>query len=239
LRARTVAKRAHDLATRALLAPRLRFEWRNPPFAHPNERAVEYAFALRALAAVGPGTVLDVGSGTTAWPHLLSTCGFRITAIDEMRSYWKEPIFNRHYHVIQNDITKPNVKSRFDAVTCISTLEHIRDHAAAVRGMFALLRPHGYLIMTFPYSEDRYVEDVYRHPSSDVEPYAGQICRMYDRATIDGWLAEHPADIVEQRYFRAFTGRLWREGERIRPQPVEVARTEPHHLSCLLVRARG
>ena len=124
-------------------------EAQSQTFVRANERPIEYSFALRALAASQPRTVLDVGTGTTAWPHLLRNCGYVVTAIDNVRDYWPHGMTNRHWRVQDIDITQPNVElggKRFDAITCISVVEHIEDHLAAVRNMVQLLAPDGMLI---------------------------------------------------------------------------------------------
>ena len=54
-------------------------------FSYHNERPIEYRFSLQVMAENRPKTVLDVGAGTTAWPHLLRNCGFVVTAIDNVR----------------------------------------------------------------------------------------------------------------------------------------------------------
>lgn len=201
-----------------------------------NERPVEYRFALEHLSRLTPSTVLDVGTGTTALPHLLSNCGFAVTAIDNIRDYWAGgDVINRHYHVIDDDIINTKLAEKFDFVTCISVLEHIPDHPAAVGSMFSLLNPGGYLALTFPYNEERYVENVYKMPESGYgrdEPY---VCQVYSRAQVDDWLARNGGTLVAQEYWQMFTGELWTFGERLRP-PVQVDREGPHHLSCLLLR---
>ena len=120
-------------------------------FAHHNERPIEYRFALECLARVRPRTVLDVGTGTTSWPHLLRNCGFVVTAIDNVRDYWDRQMVNRHWTVLDVDITKvKEFHGPFDAVTCISVVEHIVDHENAVRNMLRVLAPGGLLIITTP-----------------------------------------------------------------------------------------
>ena len=222
-----------------LLRPVLYRDWLKPQHVGMNERPAEYAFALDALMAAAPDTVLDVGPGTSSWPHLLSNCGFRTTAIDKVEGYWTGLYANRHYRVVRDDVTRPAVKGPFDAVTCLSVLEHIPDHAAAVRGMLALLRPGGTLVLTFPYSETRYVEDVYRVPGASYGADYPFICRMYSRAQVDEWLAASPgAVVVEQRWWEAFTGDMWAHGERLRP-PRPTTREGRHHLTGIAIRKAG
>ena len=61
-------------------------EFRHQVFSVHNERSIEYRFALQALGENRPRTVLDVGTGTTAWPHLLRNCGYVVTGIDNVRT---------------------------------------------------------------------------------------------------------------------------------------------------------
>ena len=114
-------------------------------FKNYNERSIEYGFALQAIATNHPKTVLDVGTGTTAWPHLLRNCGAIVTAIDNVTDYWPEGMVNRHWTVLDVDITKPGLFSsqRFEAVMCISVLEHIADHEAAMRNMLGMINKGG------------------------------------------------------------------------------------------------
>ena len=62
-------RRAYNILTSGTLYPVLQAELRKPPFPHPNERAAEYAFALRYLKTFGSGPVLDIGPGRSSWPH--------------------------------------------------------------------------------------------------------------------------------------------------------------------------
>ncbi len=125
-------------------------EYLNQKSAEPNERVIEYNFALRCIWNSSAQNILDVGTGTSPWPALLRTCGYVVTAIDEMGSYWHGQLFNRHFYIIKDDITHPKLSKTFDLITCISTLEHISNPQNAIRGMFSLLKRGGYLCLPFP-----------------------------------------------------------------------------------------
>ena len=224
----------YDAIGRLYLTPLLRKEWKTPP-KRMNERAIELAFVSKWLARLYPEEVLDVGTGATVWPRVLANCGFRVTAIDEMQSYWQRRFFNRYFFVLGDDITKPRISKTFDMITCISVLEHIRDHQAAMRGIFGLLKPGGHALLTFPYNEGEYVEDAYSLPGAGYNQGGRYICQVFSRNEIDGWLEENPATIVEQEYYQIFTGDMWTFGERIYP-PRLVAKDEKHHLTCLLLQ---
>jgi len=215
--------------------PILRYEWSRRHERRINERPVEYPFALTCLSGLCPSSVLDVGTGTTAWPQLLANCGYNVTAIDEGESYWGRPPSNRHHYVLRDDITNPTIGGEFDAITCLSVIEHVQDHEAAVRGLRSLLSSGGHAILSFPYNERRFLENVYALPGVSYGADAPYICRVYSRREVQGWLAEG-FEIVRQEYYRIFTGDLWAFGERLCPS-VKTGVNEPHHLTCILLRA--
>jgi 2-polyprenyl-3-methyl-5-hydroxy-6-metoxy-1,4-benzoquinol methylase len=199
-----------------------------------NERPVEYAFALRWLGEIRAQHVLDVGSGGASWPQLLATCGFSVTAIDRMLGYWQGAFFNRHYHVVQDDITQTALRERFDAVTCLSVLEHIQDHPAAMRGMFGLLRPGGHIVLTVPFNRDVYLDNVYAHPDAGYSA-TSYVAQVFSRKELEGWLAASGGELVAAEYHEVFTGEYWTMGRRVHP-PRRVDESERHHLGCFLLR---
>jgi SAM-dependent methyltransferase len=219
------------------LTPLLRSEWQKTP-EYINERPVEYSFALESLSEICPAEVLDVGPGATAWPHIMATCGWRVTAIDEELNYWKGDYFNRHFYVLRDDVTKPKIKQRFDFITCISVLEHIPDHQSAMKGIFRLLKPGGHVVVTFPYNEERYVENVYALPGAGYGKDAPYKCQVFSRKEIDTWLQENGARILRQEYYQIFDGELWTFGRRIYP-PRKVDKDQKHHLTCILMTSEA
>ncbi len=229
-----LALRMYLAGARLYLEPLLRREARSPLFPK-NERAVEFAYAFEWLARLSPNDLLDVGTGKTAFPHLAANCGIQVTAIDEVRSYWRDAFFNRHWWVVNQDILRPDLPGRYDVITCLSTLEHIVAHDRAVDAMFRLMRPGGHLILTCPYNEARYVPNAYALPEATSGRGLPFVCQVLSRHEIDGWLIRNRGVLVDQRYFKAFTGAMWGLGNHIHPlQPALV--TETHHLTCLVIR---
>lgn len=197
-----------------------------------NERPVEYRFVFEQLTEAFPRTVLDVGTGKTALPQLMRACGFLVTAIDNIRDYWPQGMFNRHYHVLDDDILDPRTPGPFDFITCVSTLEHIREHARAVRMMFSLLRPGGRLVITCPYNETAYVPNVYALPGSigaDKYPFVTQ---AFSRRELEQWTRENDARVLAQEYWRFFDGPFWTIGERVIP-PARATSMDLHQISCI------
>jgi 2-polyprenyl-3-methyl-5-hydroxy-6-metoxy-1,4-benzoquinol methylase len=212
-----------------------RREYKSQAFSGINERPVEFQFIFTQLVRTWPKTVLDVGTGMTALPHLMRNCGFLVTAVDNIRDYWTSGMINRHYHVINDDITRTHLMETFDFITCVSVLEHIRDHKAAVQSMFRLLNPGGHLALTFPYNENRYNENVYALPESSAKEPFSFITQAYSRNEVNSWLSDNGAEIVEQEFWQFFTGEFWTCGKRILP-PVRVGKDDKHQVSCLLIR---
>lgn len=223
---------------RRLLAPVLMLEWQKPRFSCINERPIEYGFALACLGRTSPNTVLDVGTGMSAWPRVLADCGFRVTAMDNVSDYWARGIFNRHYHVVDDDITKPKLTERFDFVTCISVLEHIPNHQEAVRGVFGLVNDGGHAVLSFPYNERRYVSNVYELEGAGYGKDKPYVCQVFSRDELEGWMKVCGGEIVGEEYYEVFSGELWTFGERIYP-PRRTGRDGRHQLACLLVRKAG
>jgi 2-polyprenyl-3-methyl-5-hydroxy-6-metoxy-1,4-benzoquinol methylase len=209
--------------------------YKQQKFVEINERPLEYAFALQCLVSICPQRVLDVGPGLSPWPAIMAKCGFAVTAIDEMKSYWRLGIFNQHFYIVHDDIVHPEIAERFDFITCISSLEHIPNHDAAVRSMFNLLRPNGHIVLTFPYNDQRYVSNVYREPGAGYGRDAPYICQVFSSKEVDSWLEENRGRIVRQEFYEVFSGDLWTFGERLCP-PRKVRKTDRHHLTAMLVK---
>ena len=156
-------------------------EFESQTFVRFNERPIEFSFVFKKIGELYPHTVLDVGTGTTALPHLMRNCGCLVTATDNVRDYWPSGMLNRHYHVINDDITETHISDTFDLITCVSVLEHILKPDDAIRNMFSLLKPNGHLILTFPYSENNYIRNVYELPGSSYGQGAPYITQSYSR----------------------------------------------------------
>ena len=145
-------------------------------------------------------------------------------------------MFNRHWHVVNDDITRTRISRRFDLLTCVSVLEHISDYNSAVEGMFSLLNPGGMLVITCPYSRNAYHHNVYEIPGSDAYgksiPYRTQ---SYSPTELAAWCAKNGANVVEQEHWQFWDGEYWSTGRQILPG-VQVRSTEKHQLTCVLLK---
>jgi len=165
----------------------------------------------------------------------MASCGFSVTAIDNMSSYWKERVINRHFHVLRDDITRPTLSDTFDLITCISVLEHIVDHATAIRSMARLLKPGGYMVLTFPYNDRMYVENVYKLSGAGYGKDFSFPCQVFSACELNSWLKDISGKVIKQEFYEVFSGELWSFGERICP-PRKVNRDQRHQLSLILIQ---
>lgn len=210
-------------------------EYRKQTFTGINERPIEFAFLFRQLTEFWPKTILDVGTGITALPHLMRTCGFLVTAIDNRDDYWPAGMTNRHFHILHDDITKTALSRTFDFISCISVLEHIQEHGKAMKSMFKLLNPGGRLILTCPYTENRYIPNVYELPESSVQEKFSFSTQSFSRQELSTWLVESPFELEKQEFWKFFEGDYWTCGERLQ-KPIQVARENCHQMCCLVLR---
>lgn len=215
-----------------------KLEFRKQKFIGLNERPMEYGFVFRCIGMLYPTSVLDVGTGTSALPHLIRNCGPFVTAIDNIRDYWPSGMSNRHYHVLDRDITSniPVLHEKFDLITCISVLEHIKDHDRAIHNMFEMLNEEGHLVLTCPYTENEYMENVYLLPESNA--YGKQmpfICQSYSKEKLHSWLTDNGGEIIDQEYWQFWDGDFWSTGGRIIP-PRKTGPDAKHQHTCLLIK---
>lgn len=212
----------------------LRNEYLNQKYITFNERPVEYSFVFKQLVKYCPQTILDVGTGITSLPQLMRTCGFMVTAIDNVKDYWPDGMFNRHYYIIDDDILNSKLEQKFDLITCISTLEHIVNFEKAINTMFDLLTPNGKIVLSFPYNEKTYCENVYNLKDSSASPMPF-ITQAFSRQQLTDWCKNNDAEIVDQEYWKYFTGDYWTVGERMKI-PMQVESSDKHQISCITLK---
>lgn len=190
--------------------------WFNPPVtvelrdgraraAALNERIVEVPYALAAAAALAPGShVLDFGASESTLAVSLASLGLHTTAID-LRPY---PLAHPLLRSVQTPIEAwEGPETPFDAIFCISTLEHVGlgwygetgggddgrsdlDRQILER-LGGWLAPEGELVFTAPFGAWA-VDDIQR---------------IYDAAHLeslfDGW------KLLDRRYARRSAPTVW------------------------------
>jgi Methyltransferase domain len=160
----------------------LEYEAGNVRIANINERIVEVAYALRALAPLTPGArILDVGATESTLALSLAALGFSVTALDP-RPY---PMAHPNLEIAAATVDDWQGSRGFAGVVAISTLEHIgtgeygqaaveSGDAAALARLRELTSEGGLLVLTTPYG------------SHD----GGTGARSYDRARLEELLSD-------------------------------------------------
>jgi len=99
-------------------------------FEHTH-RQWEYGIALRAIRESGARTLLDVGGGGSVFSPSAACLGIEVTQIDpEPRADWVEAQarnLNLKLRYIHQDFLDFDSREYFDAVTCISVIEHVKE----------------------------------------------------------------------------------------------------------------
>jgi SAM-dependent methyltransferase len=177
-----------------------RFDWRSlkrKPFikkALLNERIIEIPFAIDALAGIAKtGKVLDLGCMESVLPLFFAGLGFQVTGFDFRQYPYRVPNFN---FVQGNILELPFKKGSFDAVTCVSTIEHIgigfysdpKDGLSSdIKGMLEIkrvLKPGGLLILTVPFGKS----------------FVNNQQRIYDQGSLDKLIAGFSVNTI--KYFK-------------------------------------
>jgi ubiquinone/menaquinone biosynthesis C-methylase UbiE len=127
-------------------------------------RKLEYTYALDALLGhLRPGDrFLDAGSGVTPFAHALSARGIQADACDydgrligELKHFAPEHIYGSAVTYTQQDLTAITYPDEmFDAISCISVLEHIPapSDQRAIDELLRVLKPGGLLILTVDFT---------------------------------------------------------------------------------------
>jgi 2-polyprenyl-3-methyl-5-hydroxy-6-metoxy-1,4-benzoquinol methylase len=210
-------------------------QYKKQRFVELNERPVEFSFVFRKITEIWPKTVLDVGTGMTALPSVLRTTGLEVTAIDNIKDYWPIGMVNRHYYIINDDICNTKVNKTFDVITCISVLEHIKDHRSAIKSMYKLLNPGGVLILTCPFTSHQYIENVYALPESQVKGLPPFTTQSFSDKERQEWMKDSPFDLEDEEYWQYFDGEFWTCGN-ILKKIIKVTKDSRHQICCMTLR---
>ena len=111
-----------------------------------SERIVEYGWVLQHLPK--KGVILDVGCTDSLFSQQMASLGYEVVGVDR-----KECDIDHTYFTFFNCMAE-DIHFKFDAITCVSTMEHtaIREgeYERTLKALKGMLNPNGVLLMTVP-----------------------------------------------------------------------------------------
>jgi SAM-dependent methyltransferase len=125
-------------------------------------RIIEYPWATRALDLRRGDLVLDIGSGTSSYPHMLAKEGVDVVVLelDADRVRWQlakrrataRPGDGRFFPLVASATAMPIRSASVTRIAAISSLEHIPDDEAVGRELGRVLAANGIAALTLPYT---------------------------------------------------------------------------------------
>ena len=125
-------------------------------------RIIEYPWATKALDLHPGDLVLDVGSGTSSFPHMLAKEGVDVVVLelDPARVRWQlakrrataRPGDGRFFPLVASATQMPIREGSIQRVAAVSSLEHIPDDTAVGVELGRVLAADGLAALTIPYT---------------------------------------------------------------------------------------
>lgn len=146
-----------------------------------EHRLWEYSLALNAISNNGVRTVLDVGGGSSAFACAVALRGMDITIVDPdvnlVSTTKKQSTFiGKPMIAIQKSFPDCGELGVFDAVVCISVIEHVHDDNEFFSALLDSVGEGGLLVMTTDF-----------HPSGQV--FAPHL-RTYNKESMEAFVAK-------------------------------------------------
>lgn len=124
-------------------------------YLHPSKRW-EYPWALERANLAAGARVLDAGCGASIFPIYLADQGYRVSAIDLQPPFGLDALHGLSVEYVAGDLCRlPWPDASFDAVFCISVIEHLGHDRVpqAMKELRRVLKPGGPLLLTTDYYE--------------------------------------------------------------------------------------
>lgn len=135
-------------------------------YLHPGKRW-EYPWALSRVQLEPGARVLDAGCGDSIFPVYLAKQGYHVTALDLEFTGTLGELHDVPIEYVHGNLTAlPQENETFDAVFCISVIEHLPEEQipGAMQEIRRVLRRGGKLLLTTDYYEDADAEIWYEGP---------------------------------------------------------------------------
>ena len=178
--------------------------WRGP-FAHQwntRTRAYEYPWVHHQLASLGPSRILEIGGALSGFQFALAAEGHEVHNVDPFLDYGDagyaiDPVvvhaalnraFRTNVTLHRTTVPEAALAGPFDAVVCVSTIEHLsrEDIAATMAAAREVLVPGGLVVLTV---------DLFL----DLAPFTDRVSNRWGANVPISWLQETlgTAEIVQ------------------------------------------
>lgn len=198
-----------------------------------NERIIEIPFVLQNLPLNKNLRILDLGCTESALALHVASAGYHVTGVDMREFPYKHPLFT----FAKADIMNLGFRNEsFDAVTCISTLEHIglgfyndtesRDDAdvRAMREIKRVLCSEGMLLLSVPFGISKTTRQQ----------------RIYDTVRLDAVMDEF---VVEEEAFFANVSEkninYWQQVPKLQAQHIDSVDGSTQCICMVKAHKRG
>ncbi len=121
------------------------------PFHYSIATRIRNSHFIKYLNPSPKDKILEVGCGVGYFCELLNKYGVEISGIDispDSIASCKNNIEGNFYVGDAESLTFED--ESFDKLLCTEVLEHVENDKIALEGMFRVLKPNGYLVMTIP-----------------------------------------------------------------------------------------
>ena len=228
-----------------------------------DERCVEYPWMLTQLGP-GPGSLLDAGSTLNhdfilELPVLGSKEIHILTLAPEQDCFWHKGV-----SYLFHDLRSIPIRDEYyDAISCLSTLEHIgcdnssytgsaddrehrpKDYLVAIDELCRVLRPGGVLLITVPFGAYAHLGVQQQFDAGMVATAGdalgrhGEVSNRFYRYSDTGWQLATEAECADRHYVEWATG-IWARGNVPKAIPVEPDRAvAARAVACLRLDKRA
>lgn len=183
-------------------------------------RLIEYPWAARALDVRRGDIVVDIGSGTSSFPHMLAKEGLDVVIIEleaervrwqrEKRRATARPGDGRFLPIVADATKLPLRDDSVARIAAVSSLEHIPDDVAMGQEIGRALAEDGLAVLTLPFTSTErtdFFKGVRTFDSVGRNEFvqrgkSGSFFRFYTRQDIEQrYIAPANAEVVEWRAF--------------------------------------
>lgn len=202
---------------KGIVTPKAKHIWRAANAGRERLQFIKAALALTAEESQ-PKTLLDIGAGGGEVVCVARSFGFLAEGIEPNHGYSE---FARQAYDVRVDTLHLDqaLDRRADLVTLFHVLEHLPDPSAAMRAMFQLVNPGGYLMIEVP--------NIEQSDASPANIYFKAHLYYFGRASLVALASPYfePIKIEHRGNLRGLFRRRHEAGPRVLPSQQEVAAT--------------